>query len=113
MYKIKFLNGKTKEFNSLVEANLEGANLERADLRQTNLKRANLEGADLSHTCVTGFYLGKHFGFYHQGYVKIGCVGHSIDYWLDNITEIGNEHGYSEAEVELYKAQLNLLKKFR
>jgi len=48
MYKIKFLDGTEKEFDSLVEVNLGGADLRGADLWGVNLGGANLKEADLS-----------------------------------------------------------------
>ena len=99
-------------------ADLSYANLSNADLSYANLSEANLSGADLrcadlSNTCVFGFCLGKHFGFFHKSisyesgdYVKIGCIGHSLDYWLANIESIGSVNNYNESEIRLYKSML-------
>jgi len=99
-------------------ANLRGANLERADLEGANLYGANLEGADLYGadlygTSVISFQLGKHFGFYHEGYLRIGCIGHDLKHWLENIESIGQKNNYTKEEIELYKAQIELIKKFK
>jgi uncharacterized protein YjbI with pentapeptide repeats len=48
-YKIKFLDGSTKEFYSLVGANLSGADLFGTNLSGANLFGANLIGANLSY----------------------------------------------------------------
>jgi hypothetical protein len=45
--KVKFLDGTSKEFTTLREADLREANLSWADLREANLSRANLSGANL------------------------------------------------------------------
>jgi uncharacterized protein YjbI with pentapeptide repeats len=90
-------------------ANLEEANLGGADLRGANLREADLRRADLSHTCVTGFYCGKDFGFHHEGYVKIGCVGMPLQDWLMKYKEIGKEHGYSGEDIQRYGIMLKAL----
>jgi len=135
MYKVKFLNGTTRKFKTLKgadleEANLRGADLSDADLRNANLKganlrRANLRGAqltganlkgaglkdaDLFNTSILSFQLGKHFAFYHEGYLKIGCQGHSLEYWVENVNEIGKDNNYSESEIRRYTIFINSLK---
>jgi len=61
---IKFLDGRTEEFDSLCGANLRGANLRGADLREAYLCwailcDANLDGARISYRgkTVMVFYL--------------------------------------------------------
>jgi hypothetical protein len=136
MIKIKFKDGSEKAFESLLiadlrgadlrradlrgadlrgvdleGADLRGANLRRADLRGADLRGVDLEGADLSFTCVKAFYLGKHLGFFHEGYLKIGCEGHSLDHWVANYKEIGNaEEGYDRDSIELYGKFIKFLK---
>ena len=138
MYKIKFLDGAVKEFDSLVGADLEGADLKRADLRGAdlrgadlegaNLREANLrgadlrgadlegadlEGADLRHcNNITGFYLGKHFGYMvvDSQYVRIGCISDTLDYWLQNYERIGKDNRYKKTEIKMYGIQLKALK---
>lgn len=95
MYRIKFKDGSEKEYETLVNA---------------YLRNANLRGADLENTYVYSFTLGKHFGFYHEGYVKIGCKGYRLDYWLEHVEEIGEANGYTQNEIFRYKAQLTALK---
>ena len=38
-----------------------------------------------------------------ETHIFIGCQGHTIDYWLNNIQSIGNAHGYSEDEIAAVK----------
>jgi len=89
-------------------ANLDGANLERANLREADLEGANLRGADLRFTNILSFCLGKHFSFYHEGYLKIGCEGHSVDYWVKNYKEVGAEYSYGD-NIEVYGDMIRLL----
>ena len=158
MYRIKFLNGSVKEFDSLVGANLKRANLRGVNLRGANLRganlvganlvranlvranlvganlwKANLEGADLEGadlwgadfrganlvganltycTNIIGFYLGEHFGFMviDSKYVRIGCEGYQLDYWLENYEEIGRDNNYRESSIKMYGVLLKLLK---
>jgi hypothetical protein len=51
---IKYLDGSTKTFDSLVGANLCGANLRGANLRGADLRGADLRGADLSGADLSG-----------------------------------------------------------
>lgn len=151
-YKITFLDGVAKEFDSLSgadlrEADLRGANLREADLKRADLSGAdlrganlrgadlgyadlsyanlgradlscaNLNGADLSYVSLSGvdlyntsvitFQLGKHFGFYHEGYLKIGCKGHSLEYWIYHVETIGKQHNYTPQEIARYKFIIN------
>ena len=54
VYTIDFLDGTTKEFESLEGADLEGADLYRVDLEGVNLKGASLEKADLRGAILRG-----------------------------------------------------------
>lgn len=106
---------------NLSSANLSEAYLYRADLRDINLcgadlSGADLQGAELSHTDVFTFTLGQHFGFAHFGnqyescsYVKIGCEGHSLDYWLENFEAIGKKYGYTQDQIYNYGLMLKML----
>ena len=132
---IKFKNGKTKEFETLIKANLSGADLSGADLSgadlsgadlskanlyeanlyEADLSKANLSGADLSKANLSGtkniigFYAGKHFAFFviDSGYLKIGCKGMLIDCWHEGI---GLSEGYSQEEISRYKAIIEAIK---
>ena len=97
------LQGADLRGANLRGANLEGTNLRFALLEGANLRGALLKGANLEHTSIISMTLGKHFLFYHEGYLKIGCEGHSIDHWIAHIQEIGTENGYSESEIKRYK----------
>lgn len=92
----------------LRDADLEGADLIGADLRDANLRGANLESANLDHTCVKTFCLGRHFGFYHEGYLQIGCEGHMIEHWLEHVERIGEKYGYSKKDLLLYQSMIDL-----
>ena len=90
---------------------MSGAKFEGADLT-----RADLLGARLANTGVYSFTLGRAFGFAHFGdqydegsYVRIGCKGYSLDYWLEYYEDIGFKYHYSPAEIKRYGAMLNLL----
>ena len=91
-------------------AYLRGADLKGADLKGANLYGADLEGADLYNTSIVSFQLGKHFGYYHENYLKIGCIGHSLEYWLENIESIGQENGYTKEEIKAYFSMIKLIK---
>jgi hypothetical protein len=54
MYKIKFLDGAEKVYETLRGAALRGANLRGAYLEGADLRRANLEGADLRRAYLRG-----------------------------------------------------------
>lgn len=133
-YEIKFRDGSVRTFSTLKVANLrgailrnadlrgadlykanlqgadlEGANLRGANLRDANLKDANLKGADLYDTSVLTFQLGKHFGFYHEGYVKIGCSSMSLYEWLTCFEKVGAEEGYTSLQIADYGAMLEFL----
>ena len=90
-------------------AYLYGADLRGADLVGADLRRADLYGADLFNTNIISFQLGKHFGFYHEGMVKIGCKSDSLENWLKDFEEVGKKEDYSDQEIKLYGLQLKLL----
>ena len=73
-----------------------------ADLRRANLERADLEGADLYNTSIKAFQFGKHFGFYHEGNIQIGCMFLPTYIWLCEFKEIGMQENYSEEEIFFY-----------
>jgi carbonic anhydrase/acetyltransferase-like protein (isoleucine patch superfamily) len=47
-----------------------------------------------------------------DNHVNIGCKQHTLEFWLDNYKEIGRESGFSETEIEIYKYQLEGIKKY-
>ena len=126
--KIRFKDGTEKEFKSLIDADLYGADLKGAYLKSANLYGADLRGADLRGADLRGAYLksadlrdadlkgayledtsiisanlGRHFAFFHEGYLKIGCEGRIIEDWLHCYKEIGASAKYSLEEIKLYK----------
>ena len=94
---------------NLEDANLYGANLYCANLSGANLEDANLERANLFKTDIISFQFGKHFGFCHEGMVKIGCVSKSLFEWIRDCEEIGINNGYSPSQIKYYSSMLNLL----
>jgi hypothetical protein len=134
-YKIKFLDGSTKEFDSLIGTHLDGAdlrveNLSKANLFGADLEGANLYGADLSKANLFGTYLfganlshckgivtfqyNRHFalGYKYEGElrVKIECKDFTISEWLDNWREIGEKAEYSEREMKAYLSFIRFVK---
>ena len=43
-------------------------------------------------------------------YVKIGCVGYPLEYWLKNYEKIGGFHKYDYDMIKRYGIQLKSLK---
>ena len=90
----------------LREAYLNGADLKGADLTGADLTGAYLNGADLQNTKIFYFQLFQWPSFYHQGdqyedgdYLRIGCLGYSLNYWMRNYERIGKENDFSELEI--------------
>ena len=106
------LEGADLRWADLRKANLPGAFLGWAYLVGANLRNANLTGADLAFTCVMGFQLCRYFGFRHGDYVRIGCEGHDLDYWLKNYKELGKQNKYLKDEIELIGGFLRLISKY-
>ena len=134
MVKVRFLDGRELEFESLEGANLkyadlkgadlrganlrganlegailEGADFRNADLRSADLEGANLEGAYLYNTSILTFSLGKHFAFFHEGYLKIGCMEMNIEEWVEKFEDIGRDQDYSDFEIDLYGSFIKLM----
>ena len=87
-------------------ADLTGAYLREAHLREADLTGAYLRGADLRNTEVFCFQIFQWAAFYHKGYqyedgdyLKTGCLGYSLGYWMRNYKRIGKEHHYSDSEI--------------
>lgn len=114
------LSGADLSRADLSDSNLSKACLYKADLYKTDLSRANLSGAnfsgtdlskaDLSFTCIFSFNLGKHFGFYHEGYLKIGCIGMSLMQWEKKYEELGKLSNYTNKEIKLYGSMIKFIK---
>ena len=121
---VKWLKGNTKGKRAdlrgadlrgadLRDANLNGANLSGANLRGADLRGADLGGANLSFTCIKGFYINNYFGYMHGDTVRIGCLSHSISYWIKNYKDIGKIQGYTEIDIEQIGILLRALKRIQ
>ena len=81
------------------------ANLSRANLTNAYLSEADLSSADLSEikgkTIIT-FSAGKHFAYYCDGHIKIGCKYMTVEEWSKSYEEIGKSEGYSDEEIKRY-----------
>lgn len=90
MYKIRFLDGSTKEFSSLVNVNLNHADLSNVDLSNLDLSNARLRcanlnnvglsnaaliRANLSHVILNDVDLSNaDLGYADLGYADLSCV---------------------------------------
>jgi len=86
-------------------AYLQGANLQGTYLQEADLQGANLQGAfleDIKGKEIISFQAGKHFAYYADSYIKIGCLCESVSWWLENYKAVGKKEGYSEAEIKRY-----------
>lgn len=121
-YKVIFEDKRCKNLPKLIklainqdadlrDADLRGADLEGANLRGANLRGASLRYANLENTCIISFSLGKHFSYYQPSnkYLRIGCLGESLEEWVTQFKGIGEKNDYSREEIELYGAMINLL----
>ncbi len=105
-----WLQDNSKETRAnLSGADLRGANLSKANLSKANLSGAYLSGADLSFTCVKAFYIGKHFGYYHNGLVKIGCHEDTLKNWLKTYRAVGKKESYTPVQIKQYGIMLRAL----
>lgn len=109
--------GKEGEQANLKGADLEGANLFGADLRGANLEGANLIGADLETTFLNNikgkeiytYTSSKHFAYYCDGVITIGCQSEEVSFWLENYEKLGKEYNYSEKEIASYGRWIKLM----
>ena len=114
-----YLRGADLQSADLQSADLSGANLYRADLYRANLTganliRANLQSADLSEIKgkeILTFQAGKDFAYSCDGFIKIGCMEHPIEYWLNNFEEIGKDNDYTENEIKRYGGFIKYINK--
>jgi hypothetical protein len=49
----------------------------------------------------------KHYITLTDNYIAIGCENYSIKFWLENINEIAEKHGYNKKELKALKVLLN------
>ena len=97
------LSGANLRGADLSEASLSGANLFEADLSGADLSGADLRGADLSEAKgVMVFQAGKHTAYATSAGIQIGCKWHDIPIWVEQYKAIGEEAGYTKAEIEDY-----------
>ena len=88
-------------------ADLYGANLRSADLRSADLRGANLRGVDLRSAKniklpIISLSGSRHFLFYINGTIEIGCEKHTVEKWMSDYVIIGTNNGYSDSEIEEY-----------
>lgn len=95
---------------NLRDAKLRRADMRWADMRWADLRDAKLQGADTQSTNIYTFQLTRHFGYYHEGYVRIGCEGRSLSYWLKHYKKIAKKHGYSDSKTKVYGIMFKALK---
>jgi UDP-3-O-[3-hydroxymyristoyl] glucosamine N-acyltransferase len=43
------------------------------------------------------------------GRISIGCKNHTIEYWLRNYRKIGEQHGYTDEQIEEYRCYIELI----
>ena len=99
------LHGANLYETNLSGADLRGVNLTGANLTNAYLSEADLSSADLSEikgkTIIT-FSAGKHFAYYCDGHIKIGCKYMTVEEWSKSYEEIGKSEGYSDEEIKRY-----------
>jgi len=91
--------------SDLSNSNLSYSNLSRSDLSYSDLSRSDLYGANISNIIgkrIITFQGNKDFAYYVDGYIKIGCEYHTLDYWIKNYERIGTEAEYSSEDIESY-----------
>lgn len=133
------LNGANLSEANLSEANLYGANLRGADLSEANLIEANLRGADLREANLIGANLveanliganlyeanlygaknmqlpiinltgSRHYFFYLNGEIQIGCEKHTVAHWIENYKTIGEANEYTEDQIKEYFGYINMV----
>lgn len=123
------LNGVDLSHSFMDNADLMEANLNRAILRNTKLFNAdlrycNMSEADLTNARLNGadlryiqnkkiitFQFNKDFGWAADGHARIGCIYYSIDTWLEEYEDKGEQYCYTKEEIEAYGEFLKMAKK--
>ena len=107
LYKANLSNVNLENANLLYaylcKANLSNSKLYNADLRNANLK-------DIKGKKIDTFHYNKHFAYYCDGILKIGCESKTPEEWLECYKELGKEHNYTELEIEMYLRFINMCK---
>ena len=134
-------NGKSGERANLAGVDLRRANLRYVDLKHVNLSYSNLEAVDLAFSNLEGANLafsnledsnlvgvnltdiygkeiitlqaGKHFAYYCDNLIKIGCETHNVQFWLKNYKEIAAFHCYSKQNTKDYGNFIKFIAKRR
>ena len=102
------LEGADLRGADLCRADLRGADLQYADLRGADIRGADLRCTDLSGACLRDtnaqVYKGSRHTVYStgDGYIHVGCVHHTIDYWLANYASIGKANSYTSNQILEY-----------
>jgi hypothetical protein len=92
-------------------ADLSHADLRHADLRHANLSHADLRHANLSHANgILSFVAGQHCAYAFGSKIMIGCQCHTVEHWLENYEQIGQENGYSPQQITAYGGFIKLVK---
>jgi hypothetical protein len=97
---------------NLRDADLIGANLIGADLRGANLIDANLRGANGITLPVFNIIGSVHSLFFMDDKIKIGCEDHSVEEWVNNYKEIGENNDYSLEQIEEYRKYIFMIAEF-
>jgi len=122
LYNANLSNANLKNADSS-NANLSNAYLRYADLYRTDLFNADLSNANLSNANllnanlteikgkkIVAFHYIKHFAYYCDGILKIGCESKKPQEWLECYKELGKKHDYTEQEIEMYLRFINMCK---
>ena len=92
-------------------AYLQGAYLQDANLQDAYLQDANLQGADLTdikNKEILTFTAGKHFAYFTDGILCIGCNSETPAEWLKNYITLAEEYKYSEQQIKDYLSFINI-----
>jgi len=97
-------------YTDLSYTDLSNSYLFKSDLSHSDLSNSDLSGVDLTGANISNiigkriitFQGNKHFAYYVDGYIKIGCEYHTLDYWIKNYERIGTEAEYSSEDIESY-----------
>ncbi len=96
-------------------ADLRDADLRYADLRYADLRYADLRDADLRDAKNIKFPIATIYGTVHavfamDGKIKIGCVEQTVEEWILNYREIGEENDYTDEQIVEYKKYIDVIK---
>ena len=108
------LSGADLEGANLRGADLNGADLSEANLMGANLRRADLNGANLNlikGKKISTFQFNRHFAYYCDGIIKIGCKSMDIKDWLKKYKKEGQEGSYTDIEIKLYGKWIKMINK--